>query len=706
MERMILNREIKIRQHDRKDCAAACLASVCAYYGLRLPMITFRDACGTNEDGATLQGIIDAAGKLGLDAAGLRSPKKKLSDLRNGRKPLILHLEKKNGWLHFVVLYDMDDEKATVMDPETGDIQKLAIEDVESEWSGYVIALTPDPASFSTGDFRTRVFKRYLTIFKHHRKELFTVLLASLAVIAATLSTSVFLQKIIDDVLPASDMNALIRIAIIMGVLILLTWGISMLRSTILLRTSLRIDYSLIMDYFSKLFSLPVSFFDSRSTGDLNARVSDAYRIRSFITGRLLVIAISIFTMLMAIAILGSYSWKLTGILMCFIPIYVLCYTLSQKQFKKLNKDIIESNARFEEASIENISAARAIMYCCAGSDAVLRIKKDYTIAIKALYKGGLFSSFISSSTDCISRVSSLVVLIAGSVLVISQHISIGELASFFTIASLFTSPVAVLIESTNEITEARISAERMFDIIEMKGEIAEEAPEQEVEFDRNAGICIRDLSFSFPGRKTLLEHLDMDILPGKINLIRGRNGSGKSTLAAMLMRGYQPDSGSITVGGKDIKEIPLGQWRRHVSIIPQRPDIFNGTILENVIMGDPGYRMESVMAACVLAGLGKTLENIPGGITAHTGEHACRLSGGEKQRIAIARALYRRPQVIILDEAASHLDIEGQKAMEDTILTLKENGITVIMISHEERAALIADHIIDLEKTFAQTEA
>ncbi len=704
MERMILNRYIKIRQHDRKDCAAACLASVAAHYGLRLPMITFRDACGTNEDGATLQGIIDAAGKLGFEAAGLRSPDRKLSDLKKGRKPLILHLEKKNGWLHFIVLYDLDDRKATIMDPETGDIQKLDIADVENEWSGYVIAITPT-LTFSSGDFRTRVFERYLQIFICHKKELATVLLASLAIIAATLSTSVFLQKIIDDVLPASDSHSLIDIAWIMGVLALLIWGISLLRSTILLRTSLKIDYRLIMEYFRKLFTLPVSFFDARSCGELNARVSDAYRIRSFITGRLLVIAVSIFTMLTAIGILGHYNWTLTGILAGFIPMYILCYLASQKRFKTLNKEIIESNARFEEVSIENISAARAITYCNAGGDAVLRIKEKYITAVNAIYKGGLFSSFIASSTDCISRLSSLTVLTAGSYMVLSQHISIGELASFFTISSLFTSPIGVLIESTKEITEAKISAERLFDIIEMKS--GEDCPEEEeVEFDRSAGISIRDLSFSFPGRKTLLSHLSFEIPPREITLIRGTNGCGKSTLAAMLMRGYRPDSGSICIGDTNIAEIPLAQWRRHICIVPQRADIFNGSILENVVMGDREYRMENVMAACALAGLTEMLERIPGGITAHTGEHACRLSGGEKQKIAIARALYRRPQVIILDEASSHLDIASQRAIEATVLTMKENGITVIIISHDERAAQIADHIIDLEKPDAQTEA
>ncbi len=704
MERMILSRDIKIRQHDRKDCAAACLASVCAYYGLKLPFIKFRDECGTNEDGATLQGIIDAGRKFGLEAAGFRSPDRRLSNLINGKKPLILHLEKKNGWLHFVVLYDLDDRIATIMDPETGDIQKSELKDIENEWSGYVVALTPS-STFSSGDFRTNVFKRYRDIFTCYKKELCTVLLASVIVIAATLSTSVFLQKIIDDVLPSSDIHTLITITLIMAGLILLTWFISSLRSIILLRTSLKIDHHLIMSYFQKIFSLPVSFFDSRSTGELNARVSDAYRIRSFITNRLLIIAVSILTILISIAILGTFNWRLTTVLLGFIPIYAILYILSQKKFNKFNKDIIESNARFEEICIENLASARSIMYFGAEKDATERIEKAYKLSANALYKGGLFSSIIASSTDCISRITTLIVLIAGSFLVISFHISIGELASFFTIASLFTAPVDMLIDSTKEITEARISAERIFDIVDIESNTSSKNVPYAT-FDHDAAIYIRDLSFSFPGRKILLNKINCKIYPHKINLLRGSNGCGKSTLAAILMRGYKPDSGFIAIGDKDITEIPLEQWRKYICIIPQRPDIFNGTILDNIVMGDKNYTMDSVLAACILAGLGNTLKSVPGGVMAHTGEYACRLSGGEKQKISIARALYRRSKVLILDEADSHLDIESQKAIEKTILTLKEKGITIIMMSHNEKAALIADNIIDLEKPNAQTEA
>lgn len=290
-----MKKEIKVRQHDNTDCAAACVASVCAYYGLRLPLLRIREACGTGPDGTSLQGIIDACGKLGMDAAGLRAREKNITDLQEAVKPVILHLKKKNGWLHYVVLYALDDSTATVMDPEDGEIHRMKPAELEEEWSGFIVALAPSPL-FQKGDRRTPVLTRFKEILLHYKKELAMVLAGSAAFIAATLSTSLFLQRIIDDVIPSGDTGALVAIGTAMLCLAGLTWLVSYMRSVLLVRTSLQIDCRLIMGYFGKLFSLPVSFFDSMSSGELNSRVSDAYRIRSFITGRLLIMAVSSLT--------------------------------------------------------------------------------------------------------------------------------------------------------------------------------------------------------------------------------------------------------------------------------------------------------------------------------------------------------------------------------------------------------------------------
>ena len=698
-----MEKEIRIRQQDRNDCAAACVASICAHYGLRLPLIRIREACGTSAEGTTMQGVIDACGKLGLEAAGLKAKDKDIESLRKVDRPVILHLEKKNGWLHFVVLYGMDKEHARIMDPEDGRMHRSSLKELEEEWSGYIIAVTPSPM-FRKGDMRTDILGRFKDILTFYRKELTLVFAGSAAYIAATLSISVFLQRIIDSVIPAGNRNGLLTAGAVMICLALLCWYISYVRSVLLVRTSIKIDCRLITEYFRKVFSLPLSFFNSMSSGELNSRVSDAYRIRSFITERLLLMTISVITLAIATAVLMTFYWKLTLIVLSFIPLFILLYIVSDRLNRKVNRRIIEENARFEQTSIEQLSAARDIKYFNSEKEAVRKIETQYFRTASALYGGGVLASAVGSVSDTVSRAVYLTTLLAGAFFVLNSELTVGELVSFISMTTVFSSPVVLLIESSREITEARISAERIFDILDLEGEDTTGT----VRFQPTQDDIIeaRDICFSFPGREQLLEGLSFRILPGKVNLILGANGSGKSTVAALLMRGYAPQSGSITAGGVDIQTIPLDTWRRYISIVPQKPEISDGSILDNIVMGDRDYDMRSVTAVCAMAGLARTIERLPGGITAHTGEHGCRLSGGERQKIALARALYRQPKVLILDEAATFLDQESRKRLTDTICLLKEHNITTVLISHEEQALDIADNIIDLSHKNARSQA
>ena len=695
-----MKKEIKVRQHDKSDCAAACVASICAYYGLRMPLMRIREACGTGPDGTTLQGIIDACGSLGLDAAGLRAKEKHIGDLTGAAKPVIMHLQKKNGWLHYVVLYGLDSSTATVMDPEDGALHKMDPGALEEEWSGFIVAVSPSPM-FRKGDHGTRVLSRFRELLFYYKKEMGMVLAGSAAFIAATLSTSLFLQRIIDDILPGGDRIMLIAAGAAMLLLTALTWLISFMRSYLLVRVSLQIDCRLIVSYFRKVFSLPLHFFDSMGSGELNSRVSDAYRIRSFITGRLLLMAVSVITLAAATAVLLFFDWRLTLITLAFVPAFILLYQVSDRVNRRLNRRIIEENARFEQNNIEWLSSARAVKYFNASREASRKIEGQYFRTASAMHKGGIFISLIASSSDTVSRLITIISLLAGAFFILHSELTVGELVSFFSFSTLFTSPIVMLIESNREITEARISAERIFDILDLDAEDTGDY----IDFTPAADdrIEARGIGFSFPGRMKLLDGLSFDILPGRINLIRGSNGSGKSTIAAMLMKGYTPSQGRITVGGVDLRHIHPERWREYISIVPQKPDIFDGTILDNITMGDSGYDIRAVAAACSLAGLSGTIDSLPGGIMAHTGEHACRLSGGERQKIALARALYRRPKVLILDEAATYLDSGSRRRLLETIRTLRKKGVTVVLISHEEEAAEIADNIIDITNAHSQ---
>lgn len=697
-----MRRESRIRQHDRNDCAAACVASICAHYGLMLPMMKIREACGTGPDGTTMQGIIDAFGKLGFDAAGLKAKQKNILELQNISEPVIMHLEKKTGWLHFVVLYGIKGSEALVMDPEDGRMHRTGLSELEEEWSGYIVAATPSP-EFKKGDSRTDIKGRIRELLVFHRKELLMVMTGSLACIAATLSTSVFIQAIIDRTIPSGDTGNLVMMFSAMLCLALLGWSVSYTRTVLLVRVSLKIDCMLIAGYFKKLFSLPVSFFDSMGSGDLNSRISDAYRIRAFITERLLLMAVSIATLAITAAVLTAFYWRLALVTLSLVPVFILIYTVSDKANRKINRKIIEENAKFEQSSIEWLSSARTVRYCNAGKEAAGKVAEKYFPMATAMYKGGVFTSAVTSASDAASKLVSIITLAAGAYFVLESELSVGELVSFFSLSTMLCSPILLLIESNRDITEARISAERLFDIMDLAPE--DDAPTCRFTPKSSDTIEFRNVSFSYQGRNRLLEHLSFKIAPGKINLIYGPNGCGKSTVASLLMRGYKPQEGSITAGGIDINSISLADWRAFIAIVPQKTDIFDGSILDNIVMGKRDYDIRDVAAACAMAGLSGTVESIPGGLSAHTGEQACRLSGGERQKLALARALYRKPGALILDEASSHMDSGSKMMLYDTLSLLRDKNITIILISHDNDACQIADNIIDI-KTNAHSEA
>ena len=676
-----MRREIEIKQHDRTDCAAACIASVCAYFGLRLPMITIRDACGTGDDGTTMQGIIDACSKIGLDAAGFKAREKNAECLKRAAKPLILHQKKDNGWLHFVVLYATGESHATIMDPADGRLHRVGYGQLTEEWSGYIVSAVPS-ANFRKGDFRTKTGKRLWELVAGSGKELIPVLAGTVASICMTIGTSLFLQRIIDEILPDRNTGKLAIYTVALVSLAMMGLVNSYIRGILLTRVSLMIDCRLITGYFRKIFSLPASFFDSRSVGELNARVSDAYRIRAFITGRLFIMVISVLTIAVSLTVMLTFNFRLAAVTAAFIPVFVIIYRISGKVCRKWNRKIIEDNTLFEETAIETLGCAKTYLYCNAEERAERNVEGKYISLAGSILKGSSASIMTSAASECIGRLMYATTLVTGAYFILNGQLSLGELVSFLTMTSLLTSPVLLLIESNDEISEAHISAERIFEIMDMEQEETKEL-QHTYRFSGQEILSLRNVSFSFPGRRKLIENLSCEFLPGRINLVKGPNGCGKSTLAALLMKGYSPTDGKICIDGIDIRHIPSRKWRQFIAIVPQRPDIFRGSILENIVMGASGYDIKDALASCAAAGMGKMLERIPDGILAAT--DSVSLSGGERQKIAIARALFRGARIIIFDEADTYLDTDGKLFLEHIIRTLKENGTTVIIISHDE---------------------
>ena len=688
---------IEIKQHDDSDCGAACLCSVLGYWGLKVPLIETRHACGVSQRGTSIQSITIGARKFGMDAYGACSKSKEIRELKEIETPVILHLKKKNGWLHFVVYYGHTGEKALIMDPQEGKITKISFEKLGTMWSGYIVCIIPSDL-FSEGDRTTPLLSCLKSLVKVSRTELLLATAGTIAFMAVSYSFSLFLQYIIDTVIPLESTDKLILSTIILLIITLSAGIITLFRGNLLIRASIKTECQLITNYLRKLLKVPVSFFDSHTAAELNSRITDAYRVRSFITGKSILFAVNIISLVLSAAILVHFNWKLALASFSFSPIFILIYYISHTINERHNRRIIESAATFNECTIETLSNIRSFKNSNSTNMALSRMELAYSRQCTELYKGSVVRNISAAVSEIVSRLTATIILIFGGSLCIKGLLTIGELVSFYTISTLFTSSLVMLIESNGDISQAQISAKRLFEIINIEDESQKDYPADTLPA---GNIRFENIGFAYPGQFTLFENFSLELKRGAINIIRGKNGSGKSTLAKLLVRDYKPDKGRISVGDMDIALIAPEVWRERVGFVPQNPELLNSSILENIVMGRE-LDMEKVQKICKQIDLMGIISSHSEGLLSNLGEDGSHLSGGEKGKISLARALYSSPEILIIDEGSSHLDPQNKEKFLGTIRKLNSEGMTIVMISHDENENRTEGNILTIDNTDA----
>jgi ATP-binding cassette subfamily B protein len=690
---MVMRRRTNIRQHDRTDCAAACIASIAGWYGYSIPLTVIREASGTGAYGTTVKGILDACREIGFTAKGYKSETGDTTPLLGLGCPAILHILKENGDLHFYVLYKINGKKAIVMDPAEGRRVKKDIDTLHKEWSGYLVIMRPDP-DFTQFRGKRGHFSKYASLLLLTKRDYSLSLAGAAAYIVAGICTALFLQHIIDNVLPVGDMRALgvtgALMILIMAAALFVGYG----QVIFTLRTGITMDSYIILKYINHLFSLPVGFFKGRGAGELNSRIGDSMRIRSFLIEGVTTILTSVLTLAVSFVLMFSFYWKLALMTFAFIPLFCTVYIIAGRINRKTSREIIESAAEFEEKSVEGISSIKVIKYFGNGEHYYRNIERKYVTFAEKLYRGGRYSGIFATSADAISRLLTVCLILIGSLFIFKGKLSVGELVSFYSLTSFFSGPLSQLVRLTDDLAEFNTASERIFEILDLKSEGGESLPYVP---DRCEDILFHNVEFSYPGHEPLLSNFNITIPKGQITVIKGASGCGKSSLASLLMRDYKVQKGKITLGDIDISQIEIGQWRDYISIVPQDADLISGTILENITCHDPKPDVERVINILEELGMRQFISGLQMGLLTRTGEHGSRISGGQRQRIALARVLYRDPFIYILDEATSSLDSESEAFILRKLQDLRDKGKTVILITHNKENALIADNTITM---------
>jgi ATP-binding cassette subfamily B protein len=684
--------KINIKQHDVTDCGAACLASVAAHYKLQIPIARIRQYANTDKKGTNVLGMIEAAERLGFQAKGVKGVVESLSKIP---KPAIAHVAKKEGLLHYVVIYGVTDKHITVMDPGIGKTEKLKLSNFLKEWTGVLMLLLPTE-QFEVGNQKISTFQRFWHLLRPHTSVMLQALVGAAVYTILGLSTSIYIQKITDNVIVEGNKNLLNLLSLGMILLLLLQVILGAVKSVFALKTGQSIDARLILGYYKHLLKLPQQFFDTMRVGEIISRVNDAVKIRVFINDVLISLAVNIFIVVFSFGMMFTYYWKLALLMLAIIPFYVVIYFIVNRINKKQQRALMESSAELESQLVESLNSIATIKRFGIEDMTNIKTENRFVALLRTIYQASISSLYIGSTSEFITRLLTIVLLWVGTYFVIEQELTPGELLSFYSLVGYFTGPIQSLIGTNKTIQEALIAADRLFEIIDL--ELETEGNKMTLTPEMVGNIRFENVNFRYGTRVQVFENLTLTIQKGEVTALIGESGSGKSTLMYLLQNLYSLTSGSIFIGNYDIKHISSESLRKIVSVVPQQIDLLSGSLLENISLGDFNPNMQRIIEISNLLGNSAFIEKLPNGFNTRLGEHGTNLSGGQRQRIAIARALYRNPEILILDEATSALDVISEKNIQNAIEFLRNQGKTIIIIAHRLSTIKSADKILELE--------
>lgn len=685
---------ICIQQTDSSDCGAACLASIAWHYGMKMPLSTIRSYAKTDARGTNVLGVVMAAEELGFAAKGVRGNAQALMEIP---LPAIAHVVMENGLQHFVVLYRISQKLATVADPAKG-LSTMPVELFMKEWTGVLILLAPGP-KFERGDYKESNWSRFMKLVKPYPRFIAESLIGAVMYTVLGFTTALYIQYLVDDVFPDMNRQLLTMLSLAMIVLtgfrIFFGWA----RQILLLQLSQKIDATLVLGYYQHILKLPQTFFDTRRIGEIISRVNDAMKIRYAISSVSLTIIVDGLVVAGGFLFMFLYSWKLAAAATIMIPALLFLFFLLKDAIRKTEREIMERSSELQAHLVSSINAASTIKVFQAEPFNNLATERSFVQTLRAVWRSGIQGLINANGSEVITSLMVIGLLWMGGSLVMAGELSVGELMSFYTLIGIVTAPAGRIVGIHQTIQDALIAADRLFEIMAIETEETVHRGKFPLGTSAVDAIRFQHVSFRYGARAMVLDDASFTIPSGTMTAIVGESGSGKSTAAKLLSGLYPCTQGEIMFGSLNINDIPLHELRSYCGVVPQDIELFHGSVVSNIAYGDTDPDYQAVARACALSGAERFIRNLPHTWDTVLGEHGATLSGGERQRLALARALYRRPRLLILDEATSSLDSESECIIQEALRQLLGEGMTILAIAHRLSTIMNADKIIVLEK-------
>ncbi|WP_299271748.1 peptidase domain-containing ABC transporter [uncultured Psychroserpens sp.] len=687
------------RQTEAKDCGPTCIKIIAKHYGKTINTQQLRQLSETTREGSSLLGLSEAAESIGFRSLGV---KLSFNKLKEAPLPCIVHWNKK----HYVVIYRVKKDKIHISDPAQGlltytkkEFIKFWIGNNANDITEEGIALMLDPTpQFYKSEFDDDEKFGFNFIFKYlfrYKKFIIQLIIGLLAGSLLQLILPFLTQSIVDIGINNRDLNFIYLILFAQIALFIGKASLEIIRSWILLHLSTRINISLISDFFIKLMKLPISYFDVRMTGDLLQRINDHKRIERILTTSSLTMLFSFFNLIIFGLVLGYYSLQIFAVFIIGSVFYfgwVLFFfkkraVLDYKRFSEISDEqskVIELIGGMQEIKLHN--AERRMRWNWEYVQARL-----FKIASKSL----ALEQTQSVGSNFINEIKNMSITVLSAKLVIDGDITLGMMLAISYIVGQLNGPIAQLIDFMRDIQDAKISIDRLGEIHNMEEEENDEEKINSIPV--NATIALHEISFRYTGAlEPVLKNLSLTIPANKTTAIVGVSGSGKTTLMKMLLRFYQPDQGEINVDKFNLNTVSQQTWRAHCGVVMQEGYVFNDTIANNIAVGQDHIDKDKLAHAIDVANISDYIDSLPLGYNTKIGAEGSGLSTGQKQRLFIARAVYKDPKFLFFDEATSALDANNEKVIMKKLDTFFKDK-TAVVIAHRLSTVKNAHQIVVL---------
>lgn len=688
------------KQYDIMDCGPTCLQMIAEYYGKYYPLQILREKAYLTHNGTSLKGISNAAKSIGFEVNSVWMNWEQL--MNNAHLPCIIHWDNN----HFIVVYYIKNEKKIIVaDPAFGKIT-YAKDEFLKHWItdkknnvGIVFQLKPT-SIFYNKKIETQKsfpFKRLFKYLKSQSKYLFFLIIALTIGCILNLSLPFLTQAIVDIGITTQENNMIMIICIAQLMLIVGQLGNELFQSWLMLHITQRISITFISDFLSKLMRLPIAFFDTKLTGDIMQRISDNNKIQKFLTGTLISSLFSLVTFFVFSIVIGRYSMKILLIFLIGSIIYIIwilsflkkCRILNFKEFREASSNqsnLVQLVTSMQEIKLNNCENWKLWEW----ENIQFRLYQINIKFLSILQLQGAGGAFIN-------QIKNVIISYLAAISVIKGEITLGMMIAIQYVLGQLNAPLNQLLNFIKELQEAKISLERINEIYEKPDEEPTDV-NKITNIPHYSNIIFQNITFCYgnPESEKVLKNINFTIEAGKVTAIVGTSGSGKTTLLKLLLGFYHPTSGIIYIGEKSLTDYSESNWRRSCGVVMQEGFIFSDTIAKNIGIIDEKLDYDRLYYAARLANIDSFINSLPLGYETKIGNEGCGLSNGQKQRILIARAIYKNPNYILLDEATNSLDTTNETIIMRNLQKFY-SGRTVVIVAHRLSTVRNADKIIVL---------